>query len=90
MKKLIFLVVLVALATVAFAADPVVPVAAAPAATAAATVGFLDWFKQNSGAVLGFALAFSELLSLIPAFKGNGILDTIIKALQSLSTKPAE
>lgn len=89
MKKLIFLVVLVALATVAFAADPVVPVAA-PAAAATATVGFLDWFKQNSGAVLGFALAFSELLSLIPAFKGNGILDTIIKALQSLSTKPAE
>lgn len=89
MKKLIFLVVLVALATVAFAADPVVP-AAAPAVAAQGAVGFLDWFKQNSGAVLGFALAFSELLSLIPAFKGNGILDTIIKALQSLSTKPAE
>lgn len=79
MKKAFCLVVsLFFVSAVAFAADPA-PVAA---------VGFLDWFKQNSGAVLGFALALSEILSLIPAFKGNGILDTIIKALQAMSGNP--
>ena len=79
MKTLISILLICLFTTLAFAAEPVVmPVA---------QVGFLDWFKQNSAAVLGACLAFSEVLSLIPAFKGNGILDTIIKALQVLSGK---
>jgi hypothetical protein len=83
MKKIfLFMVVCVAmLVGVCFGAD-VVAVAPAPA-----PVGFLDWFKANTPAVLGVALALSELLSLIPAFKGNGILDTIVKGLKALSNK---
>lgn len=76
-----FIIVAVALAGYAFAADPAAP------AVPAASVGFLDWFKQNTGPVLAVALAISELLSLIPAFRGNGILDTILKALHALSDK---
>jgi len=89
MKKFggfILMFVLLALAMVAgaFGADPVavVPVAAAPAAPS-----ILSWFMANQAAVFAAALAMSELLSLIPGFKGNGILDTIIKALVQLSGK---
>lgn len=61
----------------------------APAAAPAAPSLF-DWFMANKTAVFGVALAISEFLSIIPAFKGNGILDTIIKALQTLSGKEQE
>ena len=70
---------LVALVSVAVGAD-VAPVTAQP-------VSIMTWFTQNKAAVLAFTLALSELLSLIPAFKGNGILDTIIKAIKVLSQK---
>ena len=86
MKKffLFLALVVVFVAAVCFGADAVVPAAAAVPA-----VGFMDWFKQNATAVIGAALALSEVLSLIPAFQGNGILDTIIKALKVMSEKPA-
>ena len=85
MKKVfLFLVLaLVTMAAVCFGADAIAPVVATPA-----SVGFLDWFKQNTALVLGVALAISELLAQIPTFKGNGIVDTIIKALRVLSEKP--
>ncbi|KAB0668928.1 hypothetical protein F6V30_13910 [Oryzomonas sagensis] len=88
MKKLILLVTMLVacMAVAAFGADPVAVVAPATV-TPAATVGFLDWFKQNTSLVLGVALALSELLAAIPAFKGNGILDSIIKGLVALSGK---
>lgn len=90
MKRIITLIVFMALCTAAMAADPAAVTPVTPVTAAPAAVGFLDWFRQNTATVLGFALAFSELLSLIPAFKGNGLLDSIIKALQALSSKPAE
>lgn len=83
MKKLVslFLLILsVAFASLALAADPASVQAAAPS--------FLAWFTANTAVILGVALAISELLAVVPAFKGNGILDTIIKALQELSKKP--
>ena len=81
MKKLVLVCVLLACSINAFAADPAV--------AAAATVGFMDWFKQNTSACLGVVVAISELLALIPGFKGNGILDTILKAAKFMSEKPA-
>lgn len=66
-----------------------VPAMAADAAPAAATApSFMAWLQANTTLILGLALAISELLAAIPAFNGNGILDTIIKALQALSAKP--
>jgi hypothetical protein len=84
LKLLLALVVIVACTAALALGVDVVPVAAAPAPS------ILDWFMVNKAAVFGAALAFSELLSLIPSFKGNGILDTIIKALVQLSGKPPQ
>lgn len=78
--SILFLLVLVAVSAFATTAAPVV--AAVPAPT------LFGWFQANTPVILGVALAVSELLSVIPAFKGNGILDTIIKALHALSDKP--
>ena len=82
MKKLFCLLAVlgVLVSSVAMAADAVVP--------AATTPSLMAWFQANTAVILGVALAISELLAQIPAFKGNGILDTIIKALQALSEKP--
>jgi uncharacterized membrane protein len=44
-----------------------------------------SWIMNNSGTIFGALLAISELMALIPAFKGNGILDSIIKALKALA-----
>lgn len=38
----------------------------------------------NAVVILGVLLAVSELLSLLPWFKGNGLLDAIIKGLKFL------
>lgn len=65
-------------------------VGGAEVAPAAKTVGFLDWFMQNSTIVFAAALALSELLALIPGFQANGILEGIIKALKLLSAKPEQ
>lgn len=65
----------------AFGADPA-PGAAAPVAPALA-----DWLMLNKAAIFGVCLAISEFLSLIPGFHGNGILDTVIKALRMLTGK---
>lgn len=81
--KTFFTVLMLCFTTVAFGAD------AAPAAVPAST-GIFAWFQSNTNAVIVVALAVSEFLSLIPAFQGNGILDTIIKALKALSAKPTE
>lgn len=61
--------------------------AATTGVTVAPNPSLLDWFAANKTVIFGAALALSELLAIIPAFKGNGILDTIIKALQMLSGK---
>jgi hypothetical protein len=84
--KLILLVMLMVVFAVAaaFGADPV---AIAPAAVAPAAPSILAWFIANQAYVFAACLAVSEMLSLIPGFKGNGILDTIIKALVQLSGK---
>lgn len=82
---LLLICLFVCFAAIAGAVDAAPVAAAVPVAP---VVGFLDWFKQNTAAVLGAALALSELLSLVPQFQGNGILDSITKALRALS-KPA-
>jgi len=41
----------------------------------------IDWVRDNLSYILGLALAVSELLAATPWFKGNGILDYIIKGL---------
>lgn len=55
--------------------------ALAETGTAMEPVTFTDWFKENLTYILAAALAVSELLAVTPWFKGNGILDSIIKAL---------
>ena len=80
MKKLFsatVILIILSIAAIVLAAD----------AATVPQVSLFDWFLQNKAAILAAALAFSEVLSLIPAFKGNGIIDTIIKALQTLSGK---
>jgi len=66
-------------------AETVAPGTTQTAATAAPSI--MAWFQANQAAIFGLALAISEFLALIPAFKGNGILDTIIKALKLLTGK---
>lgn len=78
--RLILALFILTICTVAFGADAV---AVAPAPS------IMEWFIVNKAAVFGAALALSELLSLIPGFQGNGILDTIKKALVQLSGKPS-
>lgn len=66
----------------AFGADAVAPVVAAPS--------FMAWMQAHTTEIFGLALIISEFLALIPGFQGNGILDTIIKALRVLSGKQGE
>jgi hypothetical protein len=80
----LILIAVVICTAIAFAAEPAAVPAAVPAI---GEPSILAWFVVNKAAVLGAALALSELLSLIPAFKGNGIMDTVLKALQTLSAK---
>lgn len=68
---------------VAFAAESAIAVIAAP--VPAPTL--FSWFNANSVPILALALVISELLATIPGFQGNGILDTIIKALRALTQK---
>ncbi len=77
--------ILVAVAAIAGAADPAAVALAAPAP--AASVSILDWFRQNNALILGVALAISELLGATPWFKGNGLLDSIVKSLKFLAGK---
>lgn len=46
-----------------------------------------DWFQTNLTLILSLALAVSELLAVTPWFKGNGILDSIIKGLKYLQAQ---
>jgi len=47
----------------------------------------VDWFQANLTLILSLALAVSELLAVTPRFKGNGILDSIIKGLKYLQAQ---
>lgn len=58
--------------------------AADTAAAAETSQSLVEFFSTNAVIILGAALAVSEVLALIPALKGNGILDSIIKGLQTL------
>jgi hypothetical protein len=93
-KAFSFLVVLgfIAFSALVALADAVAPGAASAVTpvVASAPPSLLQWFIANSTAVFATLLVMSELLSLIPAFKGNGILHTIIEALKALSQKPAD
>ena len=92
MKKLIILALIgtvIAFATLAGAADPVAT-APAVAAAAAPAPAFMDWFSKNLVNIFGIALAVSELLGASPWFKGNGILDSIIKSLRYLASKSSD
>jgi len=62
---------------------------AAETAVSAATANqsWFEWLDVNALILLGAALALSEVLALIPGFKGNGILDTIIKFIKLLISK---
>ncbi len=80
-KSVMLAVIICAIAPLAFAADP------AATTTAAADPSLFAWLIANKAAIFGVALAISEFLTLIPGFKGNGILDTIIQALKVLSAK---
>jgi len=85
-RSVMLAAIICSIAPFAFAADPAATTAAAPAA-AAADPSLFAWFVANKAAIFGVALAISEFLTLIPGFKGNGILDTIIQALKVLSAK---
>lgn len=43
----------------------------------------MEFITTNWAVIVTALLAISEVLALIPALKGNGILDTIIKLLKS-------
>jgi len=75
------MLIIICTAALALGAD-VAPIVAVPSPS------ILDWFAVNKAVIFGAALAISELLSLIPGFQGNGILDTIKKGLALLSGKP--
>lgn len=85
MKKLFSLsiafLVTCALGVVAFAADadPTAVAAAATPEGVSATV----WIA----AVLGVLLAVSELLTLIPGVRSNGIFDAVYRGLKALGSK---
>ena len=81
--SLILVIVILAVCSIATAAESAA-IAVAPAVVAPSMI---EWFVVNKAAVFGCLLGISELLSLTPGFKGNGIFDTILKALTSLSGK---
>ena len=85
MKKLFSLsiafLVTCALGVVAFAADAD-PTAVAAAATPEG-VSTTTWIA----AILGVLLAVSELLTLIPGVRSNGIFDAVYRGLKALGSK---
>lgn len=88
MKRIISLLVLIALTIItalAFAADPPATAAAVPVPS----TSFMAWFSVNENAILKFALSVSEFLGVFTMFKGNGILDSIVKGLKALSPAAA-
>jgi len=92
LKRLIVAMVMALAAAAIVSAETAAP--GTTPATATASPSIMAWLQTNQAAIFGLALAISEFLSLIPGFKGNGILDTIIKALKLLTGKdtslPAE
>ncbi len=78
---------LLAIAGVVLAAEAVAPGVTAPAAAAAPSL--VAWFQANQVYVYGALLAISELLGVVPQFQGNGVIDTIIKAIKLLMAKNA-
>jgi len=82
MKKLICFILMYTfvLTTVAFAADVAPMAVVAPVAAPS----FVMWFMANLAPIFGVLLTITELMSLSPWFAGNGIVDTIIKALKFL------
>ncbi len=79
------------LAFIAAAADPAVTTQVATSTAAVPQVSIIDWSRQNCAAILGIALGISELMGASPWFKGNGVIDSIIKSLKFLigKTPPA-
>ena len=47
----------------------------------------VEWTMEYWPYVIAVLLAISELLAVTPWFKGNGILDTFIKALKKAEKK---
>jgi hypothetical protein len=47
----------------------------------------LEWMQTNSAYIIAVLLAISELMALIPALKGNGIIDSVIKMLKAMAAK---
>jgi hypothetical protein len=71
---------LIGVAVAATVAPPGVAVAAEPTA--------MQWVTANLATIFLVLLGISESLALLPWFKGNGIMDMIIKALRTLAGKP--
>lgn len=85
--SLLIIMCLALLSAVAFAAETVAPGSTTTAAQAAQPT-IMQWLTANLATVFLVLLGISEALSLLPWFKGNGILDMIIKALRTLAGKP--
>ena len=93
---LISLITVICLCVVAIAlgADPVAVVATPPVILPPVVVppvvqaSFLLWAQQNLTAILSVCLGIGELMSLSPWFKGNGIIDSLVKSLKFLIQKP--
>ena len=49
----------------------------------------IEWTMANWPYIVAVLLAISELMAVIPKFQGNGILDAIIKILQTAAKKGA-
>ncbi len=49
----------------------------------------MEFLIANKALVLGVLLAVSELLSVIPAFKSNGILQLIFNFIKQISAPKA-
>lgn len=85
---LLIIVCLVLLSAFAFAAETIAPGSTTITAQAAQPT-VMQWLTANLATVFLVLLGISESLSLLPWFKGNGILDMIIKALRTLAGKPS-
>ena len=87
---LLCLALLLCMAICVLAADPATAPAVIPAVPATVPApSIIDWFTLYKAYIFGAALAISELLGVTPWFKGNGIMDTIIKGLKLLMGKDA-
>lgn len=81
-------IILAIMLTMAFMAiaDPGTVAATVPAAVQP-DPSIVAWFSLYKAYIFAAALALSELLAVTPWFKGNGLLDTIIKGLKMLYGK---